>query len=83
MSNNELNLNEMEVVTGGVVAGGMKNKPANKAGYIIHKITNTDTVWNLSRHYGCTMDEIVKANPSIQDKRLIRTGYYLYIPKKK
>ena len=82
MSNIELNLNEMEVVTGGVVAGGLKNKPANKAGYIIHKITNTDTVWNLSRHYGCTMDDILKANPSIQDKSLIRTGYYLYIPKK-
>ena len=80
---NELNMNELETVTGGTVAGGMKNKPENKAGYIIHKITNTDTVWNLSRHYGCTMDDILKANPSIQDKSLIRTGYYLYIPKKR
>ena len=78
----ELNTNEMEVVSGGAVAGGMKNNPADKAGYIIHKITNTDTVWNLSRHYGCTMDDIVKANPTIQDKSLIRTGYYLYIPKR-
>ena len=69
---NELNTNELETVTGGAVAGGMKNKPENKAGYIIHKITNTDTVWN----------DILKANPSIQDKSLIRTGYYLYIPKK-
>ena len=79
----ELNMNEMETVSGGVVAGGMKDKPAAKNGYIIHKITATDTVWALSRHYGCTMDDIVKANPTIQDKSLIRTGYYLYIPKKK
>ena len=79
----ELNMNEMETVSGGVVAGGMKDKPAAKNGYIIHKITATDTVWALFRHYGCTMDDIVKANPTIQDKSLIRTGYYLYIPKKK
>ena len=79
----ELNMNEMETVSGGVVAGGMKDKPAARNGYIIHKITATDTVWALSRHYGCTMDDIVKANPTIQDKSLIRTGYYLYIPKKK
>ena len=79
----ELNMNEMETVSGGVVAGGMKDKPAAKNGYIIHKITATDTVWALSRHYGCTMDDIVRANPTIQDKSLIRTGYYLYIPKKK
>ena len=78
----ELNLNEMETVNGGVIAGGMKNKPAAKAGYIIHKITATDTVWSLSRHYHCKMDDIVKANPTIQDKSLIRTGYYLYITTK-
>ena len=83
MENNELNINELEQASGGVLAGGVKDKPADKAGYIIHKITATDTVWGLSRHYGCSMEDIVKANPSIQDKRLIRTGYYLYIPKKK
>ena len=81
---NELNINEMEKISGGIVAaGGVKDKPAPKAGYIIHQITATDTVWGLSRKYGVTMDAIVEANPSIKDKRLIRTGYYLYIPKKK
>ncbi len=83
MDTKDLNLNEMEKAAGGVIAGGVKNKPPEKAGYIVHQITNTDTVWGLSRHYNCTMDDIVKANPSIQDKRLIRTGYWLYIPKKK
>ncbi len=79
----ELKAEEMETVSGGVLAGGVKTKPQDKAGFIVHQITSTDTVWGLSRHYGCSMDDIVKANPSIKDKRLIRTGYWLYIPKKK
>ena len=80
MENNEMNVNEMESAVGGAIAGGMKNKPAPKAGYIIHRITNTDTLWGLSRHYHTTIQKIMDANPSIEDKRLIRTGYYLYIP---
>ena len=82
MDNMEMNLNEMENVVGGAKAGGLKDKPAEKTGYIIHKITATDTLWALSRHYGTTIEAIMKANPSIEDKRLIRTGYYIYIPKK-
>lgn len=86
MENNmvELNVEQMEDVAGGagIPAGGLKNKPAPKAGYILHKITATDTVWGLSRKYHCTMDAILKANPSIKDKRLIRTNYWLYIPAK-
>ena len=76
----ELNLNELELVNGGAVAGGLAHKPAAKAGYILHKITARDTVWGLSRKYHCTMDAILNANPSIEDKRLIRTNYWLYIP---
>ena len=79
--NKELNMNEMEAVSGGkVAAGGMKNKPAPKAGYTVHHITNTDTLWDLSRKYNTTIDAIMKANPTIKDRNLIRTGYYLYIP---
>ena len=81
MDNMELNINEMENVNGGVAAGGVKDKPAPKKGFIIHKITDTDTLWALSRHDHTTIEAIMAANPSIQDKRLIRTGYYIYIPK--
>ena len=77
----ELNMNELELVNGGrAVAGGLAHKPAAKAGYILHKITAKDTVWGLAKRYHCTMDAIVRANLSIQDKRLIRTNYWLYIP---
>ena len=82
MNRQELNMNEAEEVAGGVTAGGLRNKPAPKDGYYIHQITAHDTVWGLSRKYGVSMDAIVKANPSIEDKRLIRTGFWLYIPKK-
>ena len=78
----ELNLVEMEEVSGGVVAGGLRYKPAAKAGYILHKITARDTVWGLARRYHCSMDAILRANPSIRDKRLIRTNYWLYIPRR-
>ena len=76
----ELNMKELELVNGGAVAGGLAHKPAAKAGYILHKITARDTVWGLSRKYHCSMDAILDANPSIEDKRLIRTNYWLYIP---
>ena len=82
MNRTELNMNEAEEVVGGVVAGGLRHKPAAKAGYYIHQITAHDTVWGLSRKYGISMDAIMRANPSIEDKRLIRTGFWLYIPKK-
>ena len=82
MDNKELNMEEMETVSGGkVAAGGMKNKPEAKAGYTIHHITTTDTLWGLSRKYGTTIEAIMRANPSIKDRNLIRTGYWLYIPK--
>ena len=76
----ELNMNELELVNGGVVAGGLARKPRKRAGYIRHQISATDTVWGLSRKYHCSMDAIVAANPSIEDRRLIRTNYWLYFP---
>ena len=76
----ELTENELEQVNGGAVAGGLAHKPRAKAGYILHKITARDTVWGLSRKYHCSMDAIVAANPSIEDRRLIRTNDWLYIP---
>ena len=78
----ELTMNEMNAVSGGIVAaGGVKNKPRVRHGYIRHRITANDTVWGLSRHYHCSIDSILRANPTIKDARLIRTNYWLYIPR--
>ena len=85
MENTELNLEQMEEVAGGagkVRAGGLKDKPAEKAGYAIHKITASDTLIRIANKYGTTVEAIMACNPSIKDKRMIRTGYYIYVPKK-
>ena len=81
MDNMELNVNEMEKVAGGTVpAGGVKERPNPKAGYEIVQIGPKDTLWGLAKKYNTTIEAIMKAKPSIKDRNLIRTGYYLYIP---
>ena len=81
--NNELNLDEMEEVSGGKVrAGGLKKKPGDKDGFIIHQITATDTMIRIAEKYGTTVSAIMACTPSIKDKRWIRTGYYIYVPKR-
>ena len=85
MENNELNLEQMEQASGGagkVKAGGLKEKPAEKPGYVIHKITATDNLTRIANKYNTTINAILACNPSIKDKNLIRTGYYIYVPKK-
>ena len=84
LNESELNLEEMEDVAGGrVAAGGMRTKPAAKAGFVIHKISATDNLTRIAKQYGTTVKALMAANPTIKDKNLIRTGYYLYVPKKK
>ena len=81
MNNAELNVEELEDVTGGkVAAGGLKNKPAAKKGFVIHQIGVNDTLTRIANTYGTTVKALMDANPSIKDKNLIRTGYYIYVP---
>lgn len=84
----ELNTAELEEVTGGkktkkhVPAGGLEKRPPDKPGYIVHKITATDTLTRIAKKYNTTIDAIMACNASIKDKNLIRTGYYIYVPSK-
>ncbi len=83
MMENELNLNEMEEVSGGAkkaVAGGLKDRPAEKAGCIIYKIAAGDKLGVIAKNYNTTVAKIKAVNPSIKDVNLIRAGYYIYIP---
>ena len=88
MENNELNVNELEAIAGGkdakkkVPAGGLAKRPDDKPGYIIHQITATDTLIRIANKYKTTVQAIMACNSSIKDKNLIRTGYYIYVPKK-
>lgn len=79
---NELNLNELEQASGGkkAVAGGLKDRPAEKAGCIIYQIAPGDKLGVIAKKYNTTVAKIKAVNPSITDVNLIRAGYYIYIP---
>ena len=47
---------------------------------IQYKVKWGDTLWDLSRKYGVTIDAIVKANKQITDPHWIYTGDTLIIP---
>ena len=47
---------------------------------ITYKVKWGDTLWDLSRKYGVTIDAIVKANKQIKDPHWIYTGDTLIIP---
>jgi len=81
----ELNPEQMEEVAGGkkyVPAGGSPTPLPPKSGCIVHKITARDTLIRIAEKYNTTVAAIMRLNPSIKDKSLIRTGYYIYVPVK-
>ena len=67
MDNNELNLNELEEISGGIQ----------------HKVTATDTLIRIANHYGIKdWHKIREWNPHInKGTNMIRTGEYLWIKK--
>ena len=80
---NEMNPAELEEVTGGKTAAGGSPTPLSpKAGYVVYRIAANDTLIRIANKYGTTVNAIMAANPSIKDKRLIRAGYYNYVPSK-
>lgn len=76
---NELNLNEMEEISGG--KGGYRTKPHNKAGFSIYRIQSGDTLSRIAGRYGTTASYLQSINrsviPNIND---ITAGYYIYVP---
>ena len=70
MENNELNLNQMEEVTGGK---RHFEKEADKPGWIQHQVSATDTLIRIANKYGIS-DWHRKTN-------MIRTGEWLWIKK--
>ena len=62
------------------VAGGAK-KPAEKTGYTLYQIKRGDTMIRIANRYHVTVDQLMKWNPQVKNKRLIITGHWLYIKK--
>ena len=75
---NELNVNEMEEVSGGA---RHFEKQKDKPGYIQHKVTATDTLIRIANKYHISDWRLIrKWNPHIDPKtNMIRTGEWLWI----
>ena len=65
----ELNLEQIEEVTGGKNEGGYVKKPAAKRGCKIYRIV-----------HGTTVTKLMAINPELQNKSFIVSGCYIYIP---
>ena len=73
--NKELNLEEMDQVTGGY------KKPAEKEGFIIYQIVKGDALSKIAKKFNTTESLLMTWNPNIKSKNLIYAGDYLYIKK--
>ena len=78
MKDNELNLQEMEQVTGGT--GGSPIPLPPKKGCIIYLIQRGDTLTRLAKRFGTTVNAIKNVNPTIHNVDDITAKYYIYIP---
>ena len=76
----ELNLEEMEKVTGGGNEGGYEKKPRDKDGCFIYRICHGDTLDKIAVRNGITKVKILSVNPEIRNPSFIVVGHYIYIP---
>ena len=79
MSKIELNLNEMEEVTGG--KGGSPAPLAPTATFDVHKIRSGETLTQIANRYKTNANYLMDINPTITNKNDITAGYYIYVPR--
>ena len=78
MDNKELNMNEMEAVTG----GERHFKPEkDRAGWLQHKVEGGETLIRIANRYRTTVNYLMDINPTITNKNDITAGYYMYVPR--
>ncbi len=80
MENMELNLEQMEKVTGGRNEGGYAKKPPEKAHCWIYRIASGDTLEKIAGRNGTTVARIMSVNPELINRNFIAAGHYIYIP---
>jgi len=80
MSNIELNLDEMEQVSGG--KGGSPTPLAPTAAYDVYRIEGGATLTRIANRYKTTVDYLMAINPTITNMNDITAGYYMYVPKR-
>ncbi len=77
ISENEVNMDEMDEVSGGA---RYKKLPA-KEGFSVYHILPGDTLYALAKRFHTTIDALMACNPQITNRNLIRAGQYMYIPR--
>lgn len=81
MENNmELNMEQMDEISGGKKCGGYDYKPREKAGCKIYRIVHGDTLSKIAGRNRTTVEKIMSVNPELTDKNFIVSGLYIYIP---
>ena len=76
----EMNLNELEQVTGGKNEGGYDHKPKAKRGCTIYKVVHGDTLTKIANRNNTTVKKIMAVNPELTDAGFIVSGLYICIP---
>ena len=46
---------------------------------LMHKVKKKETLWGIAKQYGLTVEDLLKANPDIENKE-IKKGMFLCIP---
>ena len=77
---NELNLNELEDVTGGKNEGGYETKPKDKKNCKIYQIKQGDRLGKIATANNTTVKAIMDVNPELKNANFIVIGCYIYIP---
>ena len=76
----ELNMNEMEAVTGG--KGGSPTKLPEKKGFLVYRIQSGDCLSKIAPAFNTTTNYLMSINPTITNKNDITAGYWFYVPAK-
>jgi LysM repeat protein len=78
MDKQELNLNELEDVTGG--KGGSPTKLPHVEGLMVYKIVHGDTLTKIAGRFHTTVKYLMSINPTIKNANDITAGFYMYVP---
>ncbi len=80
MDNKELNINEMEQVSGGVA--GSPTPLDAKSGCEVYRVIGGDNLTRIAARFNTTVDYLMTLNKGIiTNKNFIRAGFYIYVPK--
>ena len=77
----ELNLDQMEQVSGGKGGSETPLRPTDK--YDVYKIQSGDNLTKIARKFNTTVQFLFDINATITDKNDITAGRWMYVPKQK